>query len=758
MVNHPSWLQATRDKKGKVKMVPEDKDGDENGNTMVSSISATNSAAKSKQPNGRKLQVETINLRIELIPNAGKNNKQGKEFIMETVNEILTKVTEIDTKMKFISTDRTHFMVKYNAFDKVSDFEEYFQIMLKDVSGRDSNNPHTVFFSIERQGSSSLVTELLRNKEIRDILSKKKAFLKEHKLPLGKVAYIGSIYLIPIASISIGSFEHSYNKLLKEYISNSSNGKFNHLIQDHENIVEFTIKQTAVDVEQVGEVRNLNFPIIDVRCTKGKGREIIDLIDKADPNKEVFGVFAQSEVKKKPVYKDLVVHHHKIVSDHVRITIVDITEEIMKQTINIKNPEGIEEEIIPLTRLESTVNSNNEKVISSIKKMDGYNDRWMVNTTKQEIELSMNATLDMLQLIMNTQTYFDHYGRVLNAERHILKPPNDVEEKVTKLASIIPKSIVTTNVRPSSNIKSSTWSGGNRTWSQVVSPNQDSGSPNSSVSNSSIATQVSILQENYNKLLETVEKLKGDVSKANETVHELVTALQLRDKQIEKMTVTVEKQMAFMLQRDEKYQQIASKGHMIPDNENVKEKRSNEQISKTPIDQTPSYVPNPSKQQYQPNHYSYPYNHYYGHNPMNQYHAGQYQQPMNHYNNHQQLIPFYNPGSYEVNSNNYPSEYMSTPTTNSSAITNPIPVNKKEYHQEKVTMDKSSLQQAFDNKVHNRSKQDQRSDSSDRSKTPIRGGSARKSRDDSEFLLDNSNISLSLDEETSENIIKSKKN
>jgi hypothetical protein len=198
------------------------------------------------------------------------------------------------------------------------------------------------------------------------------------------------------------------------------------------------------------------------------------------------------------------------------------------------------------------------------------------------------------------------------------------------------------------------------------------------VSNSSIALQVSILQENYNKLLETVEKLKGDVVKANETVHELVTALQRRDKQIDKITVTVEKQMAFMLQRDEKYQQIASKGHMIPDNENVKEKRSNDQISKTPIDQTPSYVPNPPKQQYQPNHYNYPYNHYYGHNPMNQYHAGQFQQPMNHYNTHQQIIPFYNRGSYEVNNNNYPSEHMSTPTTNSSATTNPIP---RECHQ-----------------------------------------------------------------------------
>jgi hypothetical protein len=763
MVVTTKWKLVTRNSRRKLKMTEGIENGGDMSTAMVNDNPPDPSPEESVTPSIPTTNANVKTLRLELAATAGKTDEQNHEMIMKSVNVIMGKMMQFIPNMKLNSIDNSSSMLEFNPIENDDEFKKYFTVLLSESHGK--NNPHTIIFNVERD-TYNVVTDILKVNEIRKVFERERAFIKEHNLPIGRIDFIGSIYAVPVASINIKSFESEYNANLKNYLKDKekNGGKYeSRTYNEEENLVEFSTRFTTVEVEQYGETNMLQFHLIDVRCEKIKKRWIIDLLFDSDLPKEKFGLFGHYKVRFEPLFKDLVVHHNTVINEHSRVIISNWSEELLTTPAFNTTSEGEEEHIVPMEWLKEAENENGDQVVTSIIKMGGFKDRWIVNTTKSEIGTVTEIVLEMIKEVMKTEAYINKYGRNGSPESHLQQPAIDEANHLTKIASSIPQSIITTSARQKNSNSSSSDGNGRNTWAQVAS-NNSGGSPNSSVSNSSLESQISILQEGYKKLTETISQLKGDLEKANASVQDLTSVLNRRDEQIEKMTNLVNEQMVFIQKRDAKhkqevstiFQQIANKGHMVPENEstNGNEKRNRDKISETPADQTPSYTAPPAKQHFQQGIHEHQQHHLQN---IQFYHQNQQFQHQNQPFQNQMYMPPYGPTFQpEFNQfpyyNNYDNEAMTNNFVPNNSST-PVPYAPAVYQQNpqytnmnltpSTTTENASLEKTLDDEYFKALKKTNQDDSLE-SKTPLRGGSARKFNE-SELILDNSNVSVPED-------------
>lgn len=571
------------------------------------------------QPIIQEYTTENVYLRLELLPEAGNSTNPTIESLLPTINSIMVKIMgfqpDPNNKTKLLSIDNKDEMSVFSEFTNPEELQKYFHVYLRDMSNNKDRN--TVIFQVERSIKAT-VWEMIKHKPIKDAVYKK-AYLRDHRAALGKMALVGSIYLINPMSLNVKSFEKDYNEQLKEHIKD--NPKFSDIeVKEDENIVEISSKFTKVFMEKNGQKSVLRYSILDVKCTKGRGRKIVESLIDANLDKDKYGLFVQSTMKETKEINGLIMLHHQLCSESSRIILNDIPMDLLMMPISELN--GIEDSANAKSLfnllLTKRSDKNNEIMIRTIVEVDNDRNQWLVNTTVKNKEEVYEFTKSLISKLISTMEYAD-YNSHRTVDYHIINPiseqnSNDRAIMLERIASNVPETIMTGSMNMTSSVY------GSKSWRDITGiSNQSNISPSSSVS--SLESQISVLKENYSELVKTVKSLTADLLQSNSTIQELTDALSKRDKQMDTLTSLFENQR---LQHKSELKmicdQIAQSGLLFKgmkeqlDTVDQVEKRHHDEIAETPPQNqhTGPYsnsrhaVP-PMKQQFQqyPNH---PYN------------------------------------------------------------------------------------------------------------------------------------------------------
>lgn len=512
------WFSAQRNKNGKIVLVETIEDPPVDSTIMEQESPTANFETNNENLTTPSVTVETpstkvkCTLRLEFMI----HSSVVRPNLLPALNDILEETMATNASIALWQTNKSEKMTAFRPISSDSEFDKYF-LNFNDTAGVEKNC-YTLLFNIEWNKGSS-VSELTRNNTLVQKLKRNNAYFKEHRLAVGAAGVIGEIYLIDPQSINLTEFEKEYNRKLYEFLkSKQEDHRFKRYnINDKVNIVEFGMKHTKLKMKQKDIIKVVDLRTIEVKCKRRTSRVVNAMITEANLNSDHFGVYLQSEHKRKntEVFNKFAIFHNEITSKSARIILNEISPQLMSTQITDEKESSLMDTLFALETLEG------DEVFSSIVNLSPNVNSWILNTTEENKLIASDLLRQIMKKFVTTELYTSTLGQNHTAEEHIYVPrsinstsnlPMVPEQEDTSVQVISQRSSGRRVVASAVPSVVSNRISGNATWSSIVS----GGSPTGSTA--SVRSDISIIQEQNDLLNKKVEEMTQQYNQLRELI------------------------------------------------------------------------------------------------------------------------------------------------------------------------------------------------------------------------------------------------
>ena len=491
------WFIPTRNHRGKLKNVPEKESTTEEEITMVDANNTENECSKIPILSVLSTSTTTKILRIQLNPNAQKSKKEGDHPVITPVNNVLANLKQLIPSLTLLNYNDE--MLYPGNFPIPNPHE--FNVVAHVLTKTKPSNPYTIFIKC-RYDDDTNMTQVVFEEGMNKTLIDNGIYLHEHRLPIERVSAIGSIYLIHPYFVNLEEFSKEYNSILHHTLI--ANQDSHEMICDiNKDLVELSVRtKNKTELIRDGKNERIEYPIIEVKCPSSINRSIVKLIVTAKLDRTKFGQFALFSARKDNKFKDLIMHHYNAVNERSILTIHDIPPSIMSEDFEFYQDDMPTKEHSLFMQLSTAVTDTGQPLIDKVISVEILNNKWRMFVKHENVDAAKQIFEEAIDVVRQSMIYKSAFpGQRIN---HLSIPPkqrNDEEDRIIGSYTFegIPEYANTSIIRPGTTYR-------DVTTTSVASPS----------SRSSNTSQISMLQEQHDQLIETLNALQNTMQKNQE--------------------------------------------------------------------------------------------------------------------------------------------------------------------------------------------------------------------------------------------------
>ena len=370
----------------------------------------------------------TTFLRLEFSTNAENSKKFN---LLKLTYDIIMVILSTHQSMRLKKIENDDELFPFVPFNNLESFNEYITTFSDNI-GRSGNIATTLLFHVTHNDDISF-NDILENKKLINLLMRNNAFIKEHKLAIGSVGPIGSIYMLSTESIHLPTFEKNYNDMLKNFIATSDDKIVQEIeIVPDKNVVEIKKRKITVNMETEDGPKNVSVNIMDIKCNRDIWYNLSRALNLVDIDKEKFGVFANNKiVHDQETFSGLVEQHRLKIDKLEYIQLYNITSTLLHTVY-----ESNENEFKSIfTQLEEC------PFVKSVAMHDDRRKEMVtITTTKSETILCQEQVQKLLEKFVTSEFYVNTYGDDKTA-LDFLKPITSDEDSNDRMRTRIIKAV-----------------------------------------------------------------------------------------------------------------------------------------------------------------------------------------------------------------------------------------------------------------------------------------------------------------------------